>query len=230
MKRLSLLFLLALCVAVTTPARAVDDVFLLGFTGYDYENPNTDTATYLAVGEGYKALGFVTSFSAYLAPYEDMVANQYTFFYYQLTVSHASFDGELLEALFHNSGRGMFYEDSKTSGTPALYGVNPPNATAPATFVDGTLILGGRIDQFVVTYDYIAQQGGFTGTMTFDEGRDLGYIPAAQRAGWTLTGLAGRPNPSIPTGYDHQISGECRIPAPVPTDHKTWGALKALYR
>lgn len=230
MKRLGLLFILILCVGFAAPARAVDDVFLLGFTGYDYQDANPIPGTYLADGEGWKALGFVTSFSTYLAPYEDMVANQYTFFYFDLTVQHSEFDGVNFAALFVNGGRGRFFEDSKTTGTPAVYGVFPPNATAPPTFVDGMLVIGGRLDNFVVTYDYVANQGSFVGTMTFDEGRDLGYIPPAQRAGWTLSGLAGAPNPTIPDGYDHQISGECRIPGPTPSSHRTWGALKALYR
>jgi len=115
-------------------------------------------------------------------------------------------------------------------GTQALYGVYPPNATTPSTFTDGTVILGGHIEDLVLSYDEVANQGGFTGHIGFDEGTLLGQIPVAQRDGWTLSGLAGRPNPTIPYGYDHQISGECRIPGPVSAAHRTWGALKALYR
>jgi hypothetical protein len=233
MKCAALLLLLAFSM-IAVPALADSDVFLLGFAGYDYESPNLypgpDSSFYLNVGEGYRALGFVTDFGAYLAPYVNTTANEYTYHYYDLTVQDYYFDGSYLEVMFANPGRGRFYEDSKTTGTAALYGVNPPNLTAPSTFIDGTVFLGGHIEFLVLSYDFGAKQGGFTGNIHFDEGTLLGQIPVAQRDGWTLSGLAGRPNPSIPDGYDHQISGECRIPGPVPAAHKTWGALKALYR
>ncbi len=231
MKRAVLLLLLALS-TIAAPAFAQTDVFLLGFAGYDYESPNPNPGpdgNYLTIGEGYKALGFVTSFDAYLTPYVDIVANEYTYHYYDLTVQNYTYYPEYryLEVGFANPGRGRFYEDNSTQ---ALYSANPPNATAPSTFIDGTVILGGHIEFLVLNYDFAANQGGFTGNIHFDEGSLLAQIPEAQRDGWTLSGLAGRPNPAIPDGYDHQISGECRIPGPVPATHRTWGALKALYR
>jgi hypothetical protein len=231
MKRAVLLLLFALTV-LAVPAFAQSDIFLLGFGGFDYESPNSVPGTYLAVGEGYKALGFVTSFGAYLAPYVNTTANEYTYSYHDLTVVSSEYipDFDSWEYSFANPGRGRYYEDAKTGGTPALYGVYPPNATAPWTFIDGTVILGGRIENLMLSYDFVAAQGGFSGNISFDEGTLLGSIPVTQRDGWILAGHAGRPNPSIPSGYDHQVSGECRIPGPVPAAHKTWGALKALYR
>jgi hypothetical protein len=231
MKRTTLLLFLALSV-IAAPAFAQSDVLLLGFAGFDYESPNSNPGTYLAVGEGYSTLGFVTEFGAYLAPYVNNTVNEYTYHYYDLTVATYLYDGSSLMVTFVDPGRGRFFEDSRATGTAALYGVNPPNATAPANFIDGNLILGGRIDELVVWYDYNpdARQGGFVGKITLDEGTLLGQIPPGQRDGWTLAGLAGRPNPSVPVGYDHQISGECRIPGSVSATHRTWGALKALYR
>ena len=119
---------------------------------------------------------------------------------------------------------------ASTTGTPGAVRVNPPNATAPSTFIDGTLILGGHIENMVLTYDFIANQGGFMGNIHFDEGTLLGADPC--RAAPWLDALRPR-RPSEPVradGYDHQIAGECRIPGPVPATHRTWGALKALYR
>ena len=231
MKRAALLLFLALSV-IAVPAFAQSDIFLLGFSGFDYESPNSVPGTYLAPGEGYNTLGFVTSFGAYLAPHVNSTLNEYTYQYYNLTVDADYWDGTNLMVMFINPGRGRFFEDSRATGTAAVYGLYPPNTTAPSRFIDGTLILGGRIDELVLWYDYNpdAPQGGFVGNLTLDEGTLLAQIPLAQRAGWTLAGLAGRPNPSVPWGYDHQISGECRIPGPVPVAHRTWGALKALYR
>jgi len=234
MKRFALLLFFTLSV-IAAPALAAPDVFLLGFTGYDYESPNPYPGTYLAVGEGYSTLGFVTSFGTYLAASVNNTTNQYTYHYYDLAVQGYYFDGDYLEVAFASGGRGRFFEDSRTTGSPALYDVDPPagtppNPTAPSTFIDGTLILGGQLDNLILTYDYIAEQGGFVGNIRLDEGALLSQIPLAQRDGWTLAGLAGQPNPSVPDGYDHQISGECSIPGSVPVTHQTWGALKALYR
>ena len=84
--------------------------------------------------------------------------------------------------------------------------------------------------------DILLGQGDFGGYMDLDEGTDLIYIPVSQLNGWILGGLSGShplsgpPNPSIPAGYDHQVTGQCRRPTATPTTHKTWGAIKALYR
>jgi hypothetical protein len=218
------------------PVKAAD-LFLLGFTGFDYEDPDAndpdvDGSTYLEVGDGYKAVGFVTSFGATLLPYVNQATNQYTFHIYDLTVVQHDWDApnQFVSVLFGNNGRIRYFEDSIGGGTPGVYGTNPPNGTVPSSFVDGTLILGGDVDNFALFYDYLGLQGGFSGQMTLDEGSLLSYINASQRNGWLIGGLAGRPNDTVPTGYDNQISGEARIPDATPTKTRTWGAVKALYR
>jgi hypothetical protein len=234
---MSLIGLLSIS-ALAVPAKS--DVFLLGFTGFDYEDPDSSdlTATganYLNVGDGYKMVGFVTSIGPLLAPHWDTSLNEYTVHLFDLTVTQHVWDApnQFLDVQFANNGRGRYYEDPLSGGTHGVYGTNPPNATSPSTFIDGTMMLGGDIDQFALFYDYLSEQGGFSGTMTQDEGPSLIYIPAGQRGGWILGGLlrpgAGEGGP-VPTGYDNQVVGECRIPDATPTTHKTWGALKSLYR
>ena len=225
MKRKALLLIFTAAMALATPVFA-QDVFLIGFTGFDYEDADNN-ATYLDVGEGYKAVGFVTSVGPLLDPYYDPSTYEYTFHMYDLTVGSRFFGGGVLEVYFNNGGRGRYYEDA---GTAASYGINPPNATAPSTFTDGGLLLGGSIDNFVLTYDFNFDQGNFVGQMNLDEGSALVYVPAGQRNGWHLGGLAGRPNATVPDGYDNQIEGECRIPDATPTTTKTWGSIQALYR
>jgi len=243
MKRRVLLLLLTALLALAAPVRA--DVFLLGFTGFDYETfeadavePDVDGTYYLTVGEAYNAVGQVTSFGPLLSGYVDASEYEYTFYMTNLYSSSHNWDPffQFLDVQFQNNGRGRYYQDGKagcvacTPGTAATYGVNPPNASAPSTFTDGLLALGGDIDNFSLFYDYAGNQGGFSGQMTQDEGAFLAYVPVAQRSGWTLGALAGRPNLTVPTGYDNQVSGSCYIPDPTPTAHKTWGAIKALYR
>ena len=228
MKRKALLLIFTAALAFSVPAKAAD-VFLLGFSGFDYESPNPNGSVYLAVGEGYKAVGFVTSFGPLLDTYVDTGANEYTFYMFNLTVTGSSFVGGVLEVTF-SPGRGRYYEDPRSSGTPAVYGSGPPNATSPSTFIDGSVAIGGSIVNMVLAYDFGANQGDFVGQMNLDEGSDLTYVPSGQRNGWHLGGLVGRPNTIIPAGYDNQIQGECRLPDATPTTTKTWGSLKALYR
>jgi hypothetical protein len=238
MKFKALLLLLTAGIALSAPARAQTYETLFAFTGYDYQDANTvlpvgsdlNHDAYLAVGEGYKVVGFVTSFGPLLTPYVDQVQYEYTDHLYNLTVAVHSFFGGFFEADFANGGRGRYYRDPYSGGTAATYGTNPPNATAPSTFIDGSMRIGGSVDNFILTYNYNAGNGNFSGTMNLDEGPDLIYVPAPQRLGWTLAGLAGPPqNGTVPAGYDNQVSGECKI-LTTPTTHKTWGALKALYR
>ena len=233
MRRAALLFLSASLLAYAGPAFATggEDEVLISFTGFDYEDPD-NSGTYLAVNEGYKVVGKVTSAGPLLAPWIDFTSYEYTIYIRDLTVNVRSFTFPNLTVEFANNGRGGYFRDNFpiNGGTAFVYGTNPPNATAPSTFNDGSERVSGDVDNFVLVYDYNTSQGSFAGNMTLDLGPDLIYVPPSQRAGWTLAGLLGPPNPTIPAGYDHQVDGECRVPGKTPAAHHTWGAIKALYR
>jgi len=229
MKRKALLLVFTAAMAFATPAKS--DEFLLAFTGFDYQDPNPNAAVYLAVGEGYKMVGFVADpVGPLLEPWVDFSVNEYTVYVRDLTVASRVVFGPFIQVTFFNNGRGSYYADPLLGGTPGTYGVFPPNLTAPSTFIDGSERLTGDIDNFVLSFNFSTNQGNFSGNMTQDGGPDLIYIPPSQRAGWILGGLAGRPNGTIPNGYDNQVSGECRIPDATPTTHRSWGAVKSLYR
>jgi hypothetical protein len=229
MKRKALLLVFTAVIGMASAVKA--DEFLLSFTGFDYQDPNTNAAVYFDIGEGYKMVGFVADpVGPLLEPWVDFSVNEYTIYVRDLfAISRAAF-GPFLSVTFSNNGRGSYYADPLLGGTPGTYGVFPPNATAPSTFIDGSERLTGDIDNFILSYNFSTNQGNFSGNMTQDGGPDLVYIPPDQRGGWILGGLAGRPNGTIPNGYDNQVSGECRIPDATPTTHRSWGAVKKLYR
>lgn len=236
MKRRALLLFFAFALAFAAPAAA--DQFLLGFNGFDYHIASTSSTHYLDVGDQYRSLGFVTSVDpTYLGAYVDFTTNEYTYYINDMTVAITFWDGVFLESDFSNAtGRTRYYEDPISGGTHGTYGTNPPSATAPSTFTDGTIALGGKTYNFILTYDFGLGQGDFSGNMDLDEGTDLIYIPSGIRNGWLLGGLQGQhtlsgpPNTSIPQGYDHQVTGECRRPNATPAATVTWGKIKALYR
>ena len=222
--------LTAVACLATFASVAFADTPLLGFSGYDYHLATPASTHYLDVGDSYFSLGFVTSFDpTLLGGHVDTGFNEYTFFLNGLTVNATFFSGGLLEADFGNVGaRARFYEDPLASGTHADYGVAPENATAPATFTDGQIALGGQVSSFVVTYNFSADQGTFSGSIDFDEGSDLAFIPPGMRGEWEFGGIAG--SPLVPQGYDHQVTGQCQVPSSTPVAHVTWGAIKSLYR
>ncbi len=234
----SLLLLTALLVAV--PAAAQDEV-LLSFTGYDYETDGAPNAVYLAIGDNYYAVGFVTSFHpTWLEPYVDPNLYEYTFYQSGLVVDTYSFTANVLTVTFAPGGIVEYFEDASFNATnppnppncPA-YGANPPNADAPSKFNDGLQAIAGSLANASLYYDYNFDQGGFQSEMNITGGAYAFYVPAPSWNGWLMTGLVSPPpggNPCpAPEGYDHQLSGECRHPV-VAASRGTWGALKKLYR
>ena len=231
MKRLSLLVALGVLALFAMPAQSADRDFLCGFTGFDYVVPAVPgvpgqiPTPFLALGDEYCAVGFVTSMSPLLLGVTN-ASSEHTFHLSEAMTSTIYWDGEVLEVVFAPHARYRIYEDAVHN---AAYGVNPPNPTAPPSFVDGTLLLGADISNLVLVYDYTANQGNFDCSATLDEGSQLGAVPAVQRAGWVMSGTAGRPNSTIPSGYVNQLNGEVQIPSVTPAAHRTWGSLKALY-
>jgi hypothetical protein len=235
MKRPALILLCAAPLAMAAPAFASGSEILFSFTGFDFESPNS-SAAYLEVGEGYRIVGLISSAGSLLAPWIDLSSYEYTIYIRDLTVSARTFAYPNLVVQFASNGRWSYYADNfpADGGTAATYGTHPPNPTAPSTFIDGTTdpLAGERVtgglDYFVLFYNVATNSGSFGGNMTLDGGPDLIYVPPGLRAHWYLDGTS-PPSPAFPAGYDHRWDGEF-VMYDTPAAHRTWGALKALYR
>jgi hypothetical protein len=219
--------MLAAAFALALPAWAQADQFLADFRGYDYEDPNGG-AGFGDLGDGYNSLGLVTQVNPSLLS-ANFVANEYTYQFKDL-VAIGSDSAPPFLFVFYSPGRFRIFEDDRNTGTVADYGVNPPNALAPPTFTDGTLILGGVVTNFVLQLNTTNNNGAFNGDITFDEGTQQGTIPAAQLNGWTFAGLTSGGGTGAPAGYVHQVDGEIRVPETVPAQSKSWGEIKGQYR
>ena len=112
-------------------------------------------------------------------------------------------------------------------GTPFDYGINPPNATAPSTFEDGLLMLGGAFEHFTIVTNMTTGVSTLDGVLNLDDGDQLDNIPADQMEGWAFAGQ-GWDLPDIPEGYIWQIDGEVYI-ASVATESVSWGSVKSLF-
>jgi hypothetical protein len=226
MKRIVLLLLLS--VLVLPPAvQAQTEEELLDFEGFDFEDPDANPVEFGDVGDWYNMFGLVQSANpSFLVT--DFVANEYTIKFCDLSsLGFSDFAG--FRFVNYTTGRLEIYEDSRTTGTAADWGINPPNATVPSTFMDGVLILGGAVNGFSITLDLGAGTGSASGDVAFDSGTQLGNIPIDAEKIYTFSGLTSGV-PVIPEGYIHQVTGSVKIEQAVQTSEGTWGQVKALYR
>ena len=222
MRRLSAMSA-ALLLAFTTTVSA--DTLLFDYVGFDYENPDPNPATFGEAGSGYIGIGTVPGI--FLPLVADSSQNQYTYIVSGLTpVSTQAFGTYVI--VDYSSGSLSIYEDAKLGGTSAEYGNFPPNATAPSTFIDGSLFLTGTLNGFQFVYNSATNSGSYNATYTITGGSQLVNVPINQRDGWTFAGASGNALVT-PDGYLHQVDGQNFLGA-VPARTSSWGRIKASYR
>lgn len=223
-KTASIVLFTLIAVLSSGPARA--ETLLFDYVGFDYESPDLNTAQFGEVGSGYVGLGFVPVLYAPLVATPS--SNEYTYVISGSLSTSRQVVGDYI-IVQYSAGTLAVYEDSKSTGTPANYGVNPPNATAPSTFNDGTLLLLGAIDQFQLVFNLVTNTGSYEATYTVVGGSQLANVPPEQRKGWTFAGTTGN-STQTPIGYDHQVDGQVFVDNPLPARIASWGALKVHYR
>jgi hypothetical protein len=110
----------------------------------------------------------------------------------------------------------------------ADWGVNPPNATSPSTFADGTLLFEGSFNSFTVAIQpdgsgvYEGYLDGVAGLILQNICSDCAYTWGGA---WTADAGA-----QIIEGYDLQIDGKLDVLEAVPTENSDWGRVKSDYR
>ena len=223
-RSVALVVAVGLCLAV--PAVASAQTLFFDYVGFDYEDPNPNPLVFGEPGSGYVGLGFVPNLFAPLVA--NTVANEYTYQFSGLSPISSTPVGPFV-IIDYSPGTLVIYEDDKTSGTAANYGVNPPNGSAPPSFVDGTTYLVGNLTNFRFILDTSTNTGSFEADYEAVGGAQIGNVPLNQRKGWTFAGATGN-DIEIPAGYIHQIDGQTFLNAPVHVVNKTtWGELKARY-
>jgi hypothetical protein len=227
-KSATLMLLLPVLLApILNPGIVQAQTLLADYVGYDYESPDPIPAQFGEAGAGYHGLGFVPNLFAPLSP--DTVNFQYTYYISGLTVSSLIPVGSFVIINYSGSGFIRIYEDAKLGGTAAVYGINPPNASAPSSFVDGTLFLEGSLSGFQLVLNTANNSGSYEAQFDVTGGSQYGNIPANQRSGWTFAGATGN-ELNRPSGYAHQIDGQIFLDRAVPASPTTWGRLKTTYR
>lgn len=221
-----LLSCLILVVAASfAQALPVPDLLLCDYFGYDYTSPLPRDFT--TDGQLYTALGDVDNINPE-AIITDPLNNQYTFVLNSGTITAADTIAGIYARYDYNAGDGTFhiYEDPIVGGTQRDYGENPPNVEAPATFEDGTLILGGSFTSLSIIVDITNGTASLNGTITFYCGEGWGDLPCYE--GWTFAGET--EEVGIPGGYIWAVDGLVYVEETTSTENTSWGSIKSLFQ
>ena len=124
----------------------------------------------------------------------------------------------------YSGGTLRIHVDSRPSN--AAYGVNPPNATAPSTFIDGTAVyLEGNFTSFTMTLNTATGAGSLFGSLTFTGGN--AYPQLTDPDGWTV---GANLTSTAPTGWDTDVNATLFVAGPLAVETASWTSIKALYR
>lgn len=197
--------------------------------------PPTSSFSNQPAGNFLDGVGTVSKFDA---PFAFLNAQdptkEYTIYVYGLSSLGTSFIGSPGLRFYTTNYAGGTIEVYEDLSPDHVYGVNPPNGTAPSTFVDGTLLLKGSFTRFLVqTNDFTSfQVGNAEGDISWNGGSllPLTNLPGGQPCPGLFTGgLTWRPTIILP-GYIFTHDGKIDLNCPVPAEGSTWGKVKAQYR
>jgi len=213
-----LLPLLILTLVVSTGALA--QLPCIDYLGYAWESPGTPTK---AAGDNLTMTGVADYADAVFGV--DLGAVELTFYMYDLVSTGESDIGGGNTMISYAGGVLEIYEDVAKN---ADYGINPPNATAPPTFVDGDLFFRGSFNDFTL-FMTAAGGGSYEGTLNGLAGSliDGPCSGCAYTWGGAFTTEAGA---LVPEGYLYQMDGVFEIEAAVASEDKSWDGVKSLYR
>jgi hypothetical protein len=196
---------------------------IINYNGNSWETGGFPSSS---VGDEFEAVGDVTDVAPPLT--WDTALYQYTWYAWDLISLGETVVGTEYEVLYTGGQYQIYVDDFEPIGTNRDYGTNPPNATAPATFVDATNdpnYLHGNFTYFKVTYDTGSNTGNWEGTLFFDSGTFVNNV--GTQDGYTFAAALGPPFP--PAGYDLEGGGDIFL-TPNSTEPTTWGAIKGLYQ
>jgi hypothetical protein len=147
-------------------------------------------------------------------------------------VSNGAMDhGGGLFTVSYSGGSLFFHADAygDAAFTHPEYGIDPPNATSPATFTDGELYLRGVFTSFTLLYHSSLHTGSFEGTIDWTGGSQLNQMYPDPH-GYALVGTVAPTGTPVPLGYDLESVGQITFDPALPAEGQTWGQVKDLYR
>ncbi|MFH1279074.1 MAG: hypothetical protein ABIK65_11940 [Candidatus Eisenbacteria bacterium] len=219
-----------LCSLVAVPAFAVQGLIMdWAPDSYGWETDYNSVTHMSAAGSQLTVVGKIDVF---YDPFLDLDPNttEYTFIFKDL-ISLGSMD---LGGIILTSYAGGLFEIWEDPSNNADFGENPPNATSPSTFTDGTLVMEGFLAGFELLG--FVGPGGFSATYSADfefTGPVGGELYGRVEGCYGTTGGGWTDNTAlVPLGYDFVVDGhltvdDCR---PTSTESSNWGSIKGMFR
>ncbi len=155
----------------------------------------------------------------------DLTTEEVTLHIYGL-ISDGPVDAGGYTIINFTGGYMDIYEDPAMN---ADWGINPPNATSPGTFTEGSLFFRGAFTSFTMYFDASGAYGSFEGNLDGISGSIINEYctNCVYTWGGAFTLDAGA---QIPEGYWIQVDGTFEIDSAVDTETASWGSVKALFK
>jgi len=216
--------LLSAVAGLTLAGSAVAQNALIDYQGYAWETggvPPSNVADVLSIVGVVDALDTRFGVNLLLDEVTLHVAN---------LVSGGQVDvGGGLLSISYSGGTIELYRDPSRDHD---YGVTPANATAPSTFTNGSLLLGGTLSSFFMFYDPSTGSGAYEATAQFTSGSGLTALNQIDADGFTFGGTLGNgaAGGNVPQGYDLQVDGVIEVTVEVGVEKQSWSGIKEMYR
>lgn len=213
-----------------------------GPDSYAWETNYNTTTKLSAPGSQLSAVGVINGFLGPLgATNPNTPGTEYTYYLSGLTTAAGTTvtAGATLSVYktVYTGGTIVIYEDSPRN---AAFGINPPNATVPSTFIDGTLFLSGNIPTLTVTVTRLNSTGAYVNG-SVDSGDPANGVWTGGSA-LSRVSVGGNPCPfrlvggwsmrpaDVLQGYVALYDGKIDLNCPTSATKSTWGAIKSQYR
>jgi hypothetical protein len=136
--------------------------------------------------------------------------------------------GGLLNIVYTGGTIELYRDPSKDHD----YGITPPNATAPSSFTNGTLLLGGTLSSFFMYYDPSTGTGAYEATAQFTSGTGLTALNQLNADAYTFGGTARqwRRRRQRAAGLRPASGRRHRSHGPVGVERQSWSGIKEMYR
>lgn len=210
--------LVSLLLAFVLAVPALGQVYSVDYLGYGWEQ-----------GGPLKAAGdelIITATSTYVHPAfgVDLGTEELTFYVSSL-ISNGPTDFFGNTQINYTGGILEIYQDPLMN---ADWGVNPPNATSPGSFQEGSLFFAGAFTAFTMYFDPSGSYGSFEGTLDGVAGSIIDGVCSDCVYTWGGAFQTGS-GAQIPEGYWIQVDGVFEIDAAVSSEAASWGSVKALF-
>jgi len=212
-----------------------------GPDSYAWET-NYNTVTHLSgPGSVLSAVGVVNGFLGPLSSIDPNTAGtEYTYYLTGLTTAGTTVTAGPTLSVYKTVYTGGTIQIWQGSPRNAAFGTNPPNATVPSTFVDGSLFLAGTVPTFTTTVTRVNATGAYVNgngdggdppNGLWTGGSALALVSAGGNAcPFRLTGGWDMRPVDVLQGYVSQFDGKIDLNCPTPALPSTWGKIKSSYR